>query len=162
RESGTAARMKIRRVAPDGSLSTIATLPAPPGETLYGSNDGIVPAPDGGAWVLANVNFAPNQPIWHVAPNGTLSKGTAGDRNVSQRATPNGGNGLPASQVVLEEPNRLVLGPDGSLYIGSNLERLQHINGAGVLETVYEDGVSPALPGYNTDHEFAFAPDSSL
>jgi RHS repeat-associated protein len=159
--NGGQLRMKVRKVAPDGTLSTVATLLEPPGTHFSNSNDSITAAPDGGAWVLAGISGVPNAPIWHVAPNGTITKVTAGDPLTNQPATPNAGNGLPASQVVVAEARNLLNGPDGSLYIGSS-ERLQHVNADGILETVYEKGKGP---GYLTDfgdEDFVFAPDGSL
>jgi RHS repeat-associated protein len=153
--------MKVRRVAPDGaSISTIATLPEPALGKFYGGNPSIVAAPDGGAWVLAGIEHVMDAPVWHVSPGGALSQVTGGEEFTEQAATPNAGDGMPASQVVLEEPRSLVLGPDGSLYVGG-LKRLQHINGAGILETVYEKGVGPgqfALAIF----QYAFGPDGSL
>jgi RHS repeat-associated protein len=159
--NGGQMRVKVRKVAPDGTLSTIATLLEPPGTHFGSNNDSITAAPDGGAWVLAGISTVPNAPVWHVAPNGTITKVTAGDPVTNQPATANAGDGLPASQVVVSEARNLLNGPDGSLYIG-NSERLQHVNSAGILETVYEKGKGP---GYLTDfgdEDFVFAPDGSL
>jgi RHS repeat-associated protein len=157
----TAAQVKVRKADPDGSVSTIATLPAPPG-TFY-NRYSIVAASDGGAWAMVAGERAPNAPIWHVAVDGTLTKVTAGEPGVNQPATPNAGDGLPASQVVIDEPEELITGPDGSLYIGGAQKRLQHVTAAGDLRTVFEDGVLPErLFEGHVDNDFAYAPDGSL
>jgi RHS repeat-associated protein len=152
--------VKVRKVDPDGAVSTIATLPEPPG--TFDGVFSIVAAPDGGAWVLAAGEHAPNAPIWHVAVDGTLSKVTAGEPGIPQAATPNAGDGLPASQVVIERPQQLITGPDGSLYINGAQKRLQHVTAGGNLQTVFEDGVIPERAEGFTDDGFAYGPDGSL
>jgi RHS repeat-associated protein len=154
------ARMEVRRVAPDGVVSTVGALPTAPPGNAYGSPTVIAPAPDGGAWVMGAVQGVTNMPVWHLSPAGVLTKVTGGEQFTNEPATPGGGDGMPASEVVIENPHDLVVGPDGSLYIG-NLERLQHLNSEGKLETVYEKGVGPGEFILFTER-YAFGPDGSL
>jgi RHS repeat-associated protein len=153
-------RMKVRRVAPDGTISTIAPLPEAPVSGGY-SLGGIAPAPDGGVYAFAAVSHVPNTPILHVAPNGTITKVTGGETFTNLPASPNHGDGMPASEAVLENPEQLLLGPGGALYI-ANIKRLQRINAVGTLETVFEVGVpGPGEEDFD-DEGFAYGPDGSL
>jgi RHS repeat-associated protein len=153
--------MLVRRVAPDGTISTLATLPKPPPGQLFAGLSGIASAPNGDAWVLAPTSSSSNGPLWKLAQDGTLTQVTAGNQNSKQTPTPNGGDGLPASQVLLDSPEAIDSTPDGTVYIG-NLDRgIQRINAKGVLETVYTRGVGPGAGNFGTD-TFAVGPDSSL
>ena len=151
--------MRVRRVAPDGTVSTVATLPkASPGKGF--GQTGISPAPNGGAWVLTTNSSTTKGILWKVEPNGTVNQVTAGDLDMTQSVTPNGGDGTPASQVLLDAPEAIDSAPDGTVYIAS-LPRIQRINAKGVLETFYTSGVGPGEGNFGTD-TFAVGPDSSL
>lgn len=151
--------MRVRRVAPDGTISTVATLPkASPGKSF--GETGIASAPNGGAWVLTTNSSTTKGLLWKVEQDGTASQVTGGDLDLTQPVTPNGGDGLPASQVLLDAPEAIDSAPDGTVYIAS-LPRIQRINAKGVLETVYTKGVGPGEGNFGTD-TFAVGPDSSL
>jgi RHS repeat-associated protein len=151
--------MRVRRAAPDGTISTVATLPKGSPGKLFGLTS-IAPAPNGGAWVLTTNSSTTKGLLWKVEQDGTVTQITAGDVDMSQTPTANGGDGLPASQVALDAPETIDSAPDGTVYIGS-LPRIQRLNAKGVLETVYTSGVGPGVGNFGTDN-FVVGPDSSL
>ncbi len=153
-------RLLLRRAAPDGAISTIATMPAAAAEARYLAPASIVADPAGGAWVMSAAGNVEDVPVFHVATDGTVTKVTAGEEATREPATPNGGDGLPASQVVLEEPQALAVGNDGTLYIDTK-ERIQHVNASGTLETIYENGKGSSLEDLFNE-SIAFGPDGSL
>ncbi len=150
---------EVRRRAPDGTVTKVGKLPVlNGGQYIYAS---MAAAPDGGAWILAAVgpHNESNGPIWHMAPDGTVTKVTKGEQNAYVEPT-NDGDGQPAEDVYLNYPNQLVSGYDGTLYIreqGPGVRRIQHIRADGTLETVYN------LPSLNLGVDsLAVAPDGTL
>ncbi|HEV7493627.1 RHS repeat-associated core domain-containing protein [Baekduia sp.] len=163
--------LRIRRHAPDGTLSTIATFPEAPTGQRY-SPVQMVRAPDGGVWVLATIdastppNGNPGGVIWHVSPAGTITQVTAGSAfTADDRTDPAGaaGDGMPAHDVVLDRPQFLATGPDGTLYIlepgdlTTQPNRIQRIRPDGMLDTIFTGG-----PDYHLMESFAVAPDGSI
>ncbi len=114
---GSRTPIQIRRIASDGTVSDVATLPAPPAPVNL-STVLLASAPGGGAYALATWDSGSgNGPLFRIAPDGTVTQVTAGDPLAAQSPTPGDGDGLAASQVVLDNPEQMAAGPDGSVYI---------------------------------------------
>lgn len=163
---GSAPTLRIRRVAPDGTISTIATFPSAPNASSSYPIVQMTAAPDGGVYVLPRLSQADyievspghsdyverGQVVWHVSPAGAIKQITAGSANSATAPTdaygPNNtlgtaGDGKLAKDVALDNPRTLATGPDGSLYIGESDDyptthhRIQQITPDGVLRTVW-------------------------
>ncbi len=137
---------RIRRVAPDGTISTLAG-------TGVGGYSG-----DGGAATLARINTprsvlqAPDGSIYftektshvvrRIMPDGTIA--TAAGTGVAGY----GGDGGAAARARLSQPDGLALGPDGSVYVADQANnRVRRISPAGVITTVAGSGTL----GYSGD-----------
>ncbi len=106
---------RIRRVAPDGTITTVAGTGrrgydgdgGPAAEARLRNPTDVVAAPDG-TWYIADGN---NHAIRRVAPDGTITTvaGT-GRRGYS-------GDGGPATAAELSYPSEIVVAPDGCLYV---------------------------------------------
>ncbi len=87
-------------------------------------------APDGGFYFTDNNNCR----IRHVAPSGTVTT-VAG-----QGCVPDGpplGDGGPATQATLDEPQQIAVGPDGSLYIADQGHfSIRRVDPGGTITTV--------------------------
>lgn len=130
---------RIRRVSPDGIITTVAGT----GEYGYGGDGG--PAVDA---VLAEP--------WavRIGPDGSLYVSDTGTQRV-RRITPDGmittvaGNGLhgfdgdggPATEARLRVPADVAFGPDGSLYIPDAFNlRVRRVSADGIISTVAGTG----------------------
>jgi RHS repeat-associated protein len=117
---------RIRQVAPDGIITTVA------GNGVFGfSGDGgpatqasfripfgVATGPDGSLYIADRSN----QRIRRVAPDGIITT-VAGNGSASFS-----GDGGPATQAALDDPNGVAVGPDGSLDIGDgNNHRIRRV-----------------------------------
>ena len=132
----------IRRVAPDGTITTVA---GAGGARTYGGDGGpalearlglpfaAVPMPDGG-FLIADTG---NDRVRRVAPDGTITT-VAGD---GVRGF--GGDGGPATSAELFTPHNLAVLPDGGFLIadeGNN--RVRRVWPDGTITTVAGDGTA--------------------
>ncbi len=129
---------RIRRVAPDGRISTVvgtgvAGFSGDGGSATQAQlalPTGIALAPDGSLYI-ADTN---NQRIRRVAPDGRIS--TVAGTGIHGYS----GDGGPATQAEISSPSYLALGPDGSLYIATS-SRVRRIMPDGYIYTVAGTGV---------------------
>lgn len=138
---------RIRRIAPDGTLSTLAGS----GSTSIGGYSG-----DGGSADMARLNSpnalalhpdgslyvadTGNQRIRRIAPDGTIST-VAG--NGSAGAT---GDGGPATSARLNGPQGLALALDGTLYIAdTNNHRIRVVSPDGIIRTLAGNGSAGSI-----------------
>jgi len=136
---------RIRRVGPDGKISTVAgriTSSDPRGfagdggpasDARFNVPKTVTVGPDGSLYI-ADEN---NDRIRRVGPEGIITT-IAGSG-----FGPTGGFGGPATKAILSTPNQALMGPDSALYIwGSNMRRVLR--------------VAPLLPGFTAgDHVIA-------
>jgi RHS repeat-associated protein len=126
---------RTRRVAPDGTITTLPSLPVPwPNGGMVAAKDGSIYF-TGGGWDNQVHRLWPDGTVTTVAGSG--SSGYSGD-------------GGPATQAQLNDPWRLALGPDGSLYIADVLnQRIRRVGPDGIITTVAGNG--PGTGGYSGD-----------
>jgi hypothetical protein len=131
----------IRRVAPDGTISTVA------GGGGAGLGDGgqataaqlafpfdVVVQPDGG-YLIAD---ADNHRVRRVAPDGTITTVAGGGA---------GGDGGPATAAQLVKPSGIALTPDGGFLIAeAEANRIRKVSFDGTISTVAGTG-APGLSG---------------
>jgi RHS repeat-associated protein len=137
----------IRRVAPNGIISTVAGVPGSAGQCSY--TDGalatqvgisfptaVAVAPDGTLYFAATAGCGNTGYIFRVTPNGIINRfvGSGGSSAYN-------GEGLPALSVNLGGVGALAVGPDGNLYytdVGQN--RVKRVDATGIVNTVAGDG----------------------
>ncbi len=130
-----ASDFRIRRVGPDGIITTVAG----DGSYDFGGDGGpatqaklsrptkVVPGPDG-SFYIADIG---NQRIRRVGPDGVIN--TIAGTNVAGYS----GDGGPAAVARLDEPTGVAIAPDGSVLIADTYnERIRRI--------------SPILPGFDS------------
>jgi RHS repeat-associated protein len=131
---------RIRRVAPDGIITTVA------GGGTFG--DG-VPATQAGLYLPTsvavstdgNLYIADNQRISRVAPDGIIST-IAGNGQWGFS-----GDGVPATQASVN-PMGVAVAPDGSVLIGDmSNDRIRHVGPDGIITTIAGNGQR----GFNGD-----------
>jgi RHS repeat-associated protein len=160
---------KVRRVAPDGIISTVAGTGVP-GDTG-----------DGGPATQATIQFVGTVT---VDPDGNIYLGQEGNGARIRRIDPEGvistfaGGGTSTAPVVQATdarvtPNGMTIGPDGLLYVvatAGGAYQVRRVNPDGVIETIaglgpvgtVGDG-GPALQArFGLLEGIAFGPDSSL
>ena len=132
---------RIRRVGPDGIITTVAGTGAqgfigdegPATQAALFSPQGIAVGPDGSLYIADSLN---NRIRW-VGPDGTITT-VAG-----QEPTGVLGDGGPAILANLSGPRGVALGPDGSLYIADQLNgRIRRVGPDGIITTVAGTGSS--------------------
>jgi len=165
---------RIRRVGPDGIITTVAGGTGTMGESG-----------DGGPATLAWLNLPYDVT---VGPDGSLYIADAQDLRI-RRVGPDGiittvagtgtygesGDGGPATQARLSEPYGVTVGPDGSLYIADSIgqygesSRIRRVGPDGIITTVAGGGVhglgdgGPAtLAQLNGLYDVTVGPDGSL
>jgi RHS repeat-associated protein len=136
---------RIRRVRPDGIITTVAGdgTPGYSGDRgpatqakLSGPAD-VALAPDGSLYI-ADTN---NNRIRRVGPDGIITP-MAGDGSPGYS-----GDGGPAPAAKLSRPSGVTVGSDGSLYIAdTDNNRIRRVGPDGIITTVAGDG----HPGYTT------------
>ncbi|MGX2029945.1 PKD domain-containing protein [Methylocaldum gracile] len=163
---------RIRRVGPDGIISTIAGT----GEFLftYGYSgdggpathaqlnfpEGVAMSSDGGLYIADSGNWR----IRRVGPDGIITT-VAGTGQAGFS-----GDGGPASQAKLYHPYGVAVGPDGSLYIADTYnERIRRVGPDGIITTVAGTGQygfggdgGPATQAKLSPTGVAVSPDGSL
>lgn len=127
---------RIRRVGPDGIISTVAGSGGgtgvnsgdggPATSATFFSTLGITLGPDGSIYIIAGNR------IRRVGPDGIIST-VAGSEQASFS-----GDGGPATSATLDMPEDLVMGLDGSLYIADAVanHRIRRIGTDGIITTV--------------------------
>ncbi len=137
---------QIRRVGPDGIISTVAGNGAPgysgdgglATQAQLNGPMGVATGPDGSLYIADSGNGR----IRRVDPNGIIST-VAGNGTYGY-----GGDGGPAIDAALAHPKTVAVGPDGSLYIGDTVNnRIRRVGPDGIITTVAGDGNG----GYNGD-----------
>jgi RHS repeat-associated protein len=156
---------RIRRVGPDGIISTVAgggtrsftrgSGPATAAGLLY--PDGIAVGPDGSLYI-PNRNH-----ILRVGPDGII-RSIAGDGSNGSY-----GDGGRAMQAAIGDVNGIAVGPDGSLYIADFYNhRVRRITPDGIITTVAGGGTElgdggPAISAkLKAPYRLGLGPDGSL
>jgi RHS repeat-associated protein len=145
---------RIRRVAPDGTITTVAGSRAinatdrsdigdggPATQALLNGARGIAVGPDGSLYIAEQIGCR----IRRVRPDGIMTT-FAGIGPTP--FDPNRGDGGPASQAALQNPSDIALGPDGSLYINEFYgHRVRRIGTDGIITRFAGTGAE----GYSGD-----------
>ncbi|HEX6369715.1 MAG TPA: RHS repeat-associated core domain-containing protein [Longimicrobium sp.] len=132
---------RIRRIAPDGIITTIAGT----GVRGFGGDDGpataaklglptaLAVAPDGGIYVADYLNHR----VRRIGPDGVIS-------TVAGTGTPGyGREGEYGAQAALSYPFSIALHPNGDLYISdTGNHRIRRLDGDGILVTVAGNGLT--------------------
>ena len=129
---------RVRRVSPDGVITTIAGTGqagfsgagGPATKAQLNGPMGLTVGPDGSVYIAEFYNGR----ISKVDPNGTFSIVAGGGTYNA-----NFPDGLPATQATLGEPEDVALGHDGSLYVAEALLR--------VIRRVAPDGIITTVAG---------------
>lgn len=158
---------RIRRVAPNGTISTFAgngtaTFSGdggPASAASINSPYGITVAPDGTVYFADSSNSR----IRRVTPNGTIST-FAGNGNFQST-----GDGGPAISAAFTAPLGLTLGSDNSLYIADyGAQRIRRVTPSGTIATFagnggfFGDGAGATLASLFTPSTAAVGPDNSV
>jgi hypothetical protein len=122
----------IRRVAPDGTITTVAGLPGSSGFSGDGgpATAGRLSAPHGiaalsdGGILIADKN---NQRVRWVAPDGTIST-VAGSGPTGDASGSYGGDGGLATQALLNRPKSVAATPDGFLIADESNDRIRFVD----------------------------------
>jgi RHS repeat-associated protein len=135
---------RIRRIAPDGIITTVAgsgpTYNSAGGYTGDGGPatqaqlnqpNGVALGPDGSLYIADTGNSR----IRRVGPDGIIT--TVAGRSSTGYYDVFGGDGGPATQARLNGPFGVALGPDGSLYIAdTGNSRIRRVGPDGIITTV--------------------------
>ena len=160
---------RIRRVGPDGMISTVAGT----GDSSYRGDGGpatqttldfprdVAVAPDGSLYIADTRNNR----IRRVSTDGIIS-------TVAGAGYPGyGGDGGPAIEAGLSSPGGLAVAPDGSLYIADTYNhRIRRVGTDGIITTVagtyyrgyFGDGGPAIEAGLNHPEGVTVGPDGSL
>jgi len=160
-------KARVRRIRPDGTIVTVAgggfDYPGDGGPAtnamLFGPSD-VAVAPDGTLYIADQYDHR----IRKVDPQGIITT-VAGDGTADF-----GGDGGPAILAQLNCPATVVLGPDGSLYIGDyENHRVRRVDPNGIITTVAGNGSfgfsgdgGPASQASLARPLVAVAPDGSI
>jgi hypothetical protein len=130
----------IRRVAPDGTISTVAGTPGTAGFIGDGGPavnaqldhpDGVAAKPDGG-FIIADAN---NNVVRRVFPDGTIDTAAG---NVTAGFAGDGGTSISAE---LDHPIGVAAAPgDGCVVTEKNNSRVRHASGTGRITTIAGNG----------------------
>jgi RHS repeat-associated protein len=157
---------RIRRVGPDGIITTVAGTGTvgysgdggPATGAQLGTPNGIAVSPDGGLYIADYFNNS----IRRVGPDGIIT--TVAGTGASGYS----GDGGPATNAMLFGPGGVALSPDGSLYIADS-GRIRRVGSDGIITTVAGTGASgysgdggPATGAMLGPTGVALSPDGSL
>ncbi|MCY1019272.1 HNH/endonuclease VII fold putative polymorphic toxin [Pyxidicoccus sp. MSG2] len=137
------ANHRVRRISPDGILSTLAGN----GEYTFHGDGG--PATQAALWSPIAVAVGPDGSVY-IADFNNLRVRRVGTDGIIRTVAGNGfggatGDGGPATQATLQWPLGLAVGPDGRLYIVDNYSgRLRMVDGQGIITTVAGAGIDDA------------------
>lgn len=132
-------RSRVRRVGPDGIITTIAGNGqegfsgdgGPATQAMMVSPQAVAVAPDGSVYIADTYNYR----LRRVDPNGIIST-FAGNGQPSY-----GGDGGPATGASIYGPQDLAVGPDGSVYISTAWDpRVRKVSPDGIITTVAGNG----------------------
>jgi len=151
---------RVRRVGPDGIISTVAGSGSsgfagdggPATQALLASPTGVALGPDGSLYIGDNGNHR----IRRVTPDGIISTVAGGGSGDAQ--------GVPATQIDLAAGsgvNGLAVGPDGSLYISEDNFRVQRVGPDGIINIVAGGTATNGYPDMFPS-DVAVGPDGSL
>jgi Cellulase (glycosyl hydrolase family 5)/NHL repeat len=137
----------IRRVAPDGTIRTVAGIAGagafggdggPATSAHLNQPTGVTPTPDGG-FLIADRS---NNRIRKVSATGIITTGAGSGATCANPATACGDGG-PATAARLNAPDRAVPTPDGGFLITEDQgNKVRKVSAAGVITTVAGDGVA--------------------
>jgi len=160
---------RIRRVGPDGIITTVAGTGAsgssgdggPATQASFSSPQGVAVAPDGSLYIADTGTSR----IRRVGPDGIIT-------TVAGTGAPAfSGDGGPATQAALNAPIGVAVAPDGSFYIADqNNHRIRRVGQDGILTTVAGiggfpfggDGGLATQAASNFPRGVAVAPDGSF
>jgi RHS repeat-associated protein len=140
---------RIRRVGPDGIITTVAGRGTAAGCAFSGDGGpataaclnlptSVVVGPNGTFYIADQIN----QRIRRVGPDGVITT-IAGTGQACNPHTAACGDGGPATQARFADPFDLALGPDGSLYVGEEQnDRLRVIRPDGLIFTLAGTGAA--------------------
>jgi RHS repeat-associated protein len=140
---------RVRRVGPDGTITTVAGNGNPPGSSGDGgpATDaklngpyGVAVGPDGSLYIADTLNGR----VRRVAPgpDGTIATGTI-TTFAGTTPGPAAGDGGPATAAKLLNPQGVAMGPDGSLYIAdSGNNRVRRVGPDGIITTFAGTGIN--------------------
>ena len=145
----------VRRIAPDGTISTV------PGA---GDADPDRPAAAGGWIGPGGVAVAPDGVLYvsDARQNRIVRLGAGGTRTVvaGNGAVGFAGDGCPATQVPVGQPGALALAPDGSLYLAQGVPpQVRRLDPDGCISTVAGPSGEPRALGAT---DVAVGPDGSV
>jgi sugar lactone lactonase YvrE len=129
---------RVRRVAPTGTITTVAGTGTPgfsgdggaaTGAQLSGDIKGLAVDTAGNLFIVDSQNNR----IRKVTPGGTITTVAGSGRSGF------GGDGGPATLAALQTPTSVALGGDGTLYV-MDYTRLRMVSPAGTITTVAGDG----------------------
>jgi RHS repeat-associated protein len=126
---------RIRRVGPDGIITTVAGNGnqgyggdgGPAANAVLNSPYGVAVGPDGNIYI----SDSSNNRIRRVGPDGIITT-VAGNGN--------GGDGGPAANAFLSYPFGVAVGPDGSIYISDGSRYIRRVSPDGIITTVAGNG----------------------
>lgn len=139
---------RIRKVAPNGIITTVAGTGAPCASSTAACGDegpaaqaqlnlplGVTVAPDGSIYIAGSNN----RRVRRVGPDGRITT-IAGSGNPTPGSCSN--NGVPARQACLGTPFGVVALTDGSIiFSDTNLNQVFHVGANGIINLVAGDGV---------------------
>lgn len=141
---------RIRRVGPDGKISTLAGAGTkgysgdggPARQAKFYSPTGLALAADGTLYIADTGNYV----IRRLTPGGGLS--TVAGLHREDWTHEFGGDGGPALKAQFDEPSGIALGPDGALYIAdTDNHRIRRVGLDGTVSTVAGSTVEDAKKG---------------
>jgi YD repeat-containing protein len=160
---------RVRRVAPDGVITTVAGNgtagfggdggPATQAE-LNNAFGGLAVGPDGSLYIADRDNGR----VRRVGPDGIITTVAGGGTNSSAL-----GDGGPATQAFLSGPDSVAVGPDGSLYVRERSGfRVRRVGPDGIIRTIagggtsFADGIPASQSQLGSSSGIAVGTDGSL
>ena len=151
---GDALNWRVRRIAPDGIVTTFAGGGSQSGEGVpatsvsLGSPSGVAVGPDGSVYfseTFGEFSTVVGDKVRKVSPDGLITTVAGVPRNQD------GGDGGPARGAYLAEPRALAVGSDGALFIGERggsfgnpPSRVRRVGTDGIITTYAGGGTSTA------------------